>query len=114
MDALDLSLPCCDLQLEELLAFHPRRRETEDGSWESSSQSTPPNAGASSAPAFGSMDITDFKLIKPISRGSFGRVYLCEKKTTKDFYAIKARLQTLFDSTLPSFKSFKRSRLYLL
>lgn len=39
------------------------------------------------------MDITDFKLIKPISRGSFGRVYLCEKKTTKDFYAIKVRAQ---------------------
>jgi hypothetical protein len=33
--------------------------------------------------------IKDFELLKPISKGAYGRVYLCRKKTTKDIYAIK-------------------------
>ncbi|KAF9120042.1 hypothetical protein BGW39_011706 [Mortierella sp. 14UC] len=33
--------------------------------------------------------IQDFEIIKPISRGAFGKVYLARKKTTKDLYAIK-------------------------
>ncbi|OZJ04243.1 hypothetical protein BZG36_04242 [Bifiguratus adelaidae] len=33
--------------------------------------------------------IRDFEIIKPISRGSFGKVYLAKKKKTGDFYAIK-------------------------
>eukprot|EP00166_Cyanidium_caldarium_P002639 ctg_2569.g567 len=33
--------------------------------------------------------IRDFDILKPISRGSFGRVYLASKKTTGDLYAIK-------------------------
>ncbi|KAI8601934.1 kinase-like domain-containing protein [Dissophora ornata] len=33
--------------------------------------------------------IQDFEIIKPISRGAFGSVYLARKKTTKDLYAIK-------------------------
>ncbi|KAF9970220.1 hypothetical protein BGZ73_007102, partial [Actinomortierella ambigua] len=33
--------------------------------------------------------IQDFEIIKPISRGAFGKVYLAKKKTTKDLYAIK-------------------------
>lgn len=33
--------------------------------------------------------ITDFDILKPISRGAFGKVYLAKKKTTKDYYAIK-------------------------
>jgi serine/threonine protein kinase len=33
--------------------------------------------------------IRDFEIIKPISRGAFGKVYLCRKKVTKDLYAIK-------------------------
>ncbi|EIW72823.1 hypothetical protein TREMEDRAFT_25150 [Tremella mesenterica DSM 1558] len=34
--------------------------------------------------------IKDFEVIKPISRGAFGHVYLAKKKTTGDYYAIKA------------------------
>ncbi|KXN69972.1 kinase-like protein, partial [Conidiobolus coronatus NRRL 28638] len=34
--------------------------------------------------------IEDFEIIKPISRGAFGKVYLARKKTTKDLFAIKA------------------------
>lgn len=34
--------------------------------------------------------IKDFDIIKPISRGAFGSVYLAKKRTTGDYYAIKA------------------------
>ena len=33
--------------------------------------------------------IKDFEIIKPISRGAFGSVYLSKKKNTGDYYAIK-------------------------
>ncbi|KAJ9057698.1 hypothetical protein DSO57_1020171 [Entomophthora muscae] len=33
--------------------------------------------------------IEDFEIIKPISRGAFGRVYLTRKKATRDLFAIK-------------------------
>mmetsp|Transcript_18237 Transcript_18237/g.51074 ORF Transcript_18237/g.51074 Transcript_18237/m.51074 type:complete len:1547 (+) Transcript_18237:556-5196(+) len=36
-----------------------------------------------------SMCIDDFEIIKAISRGAFGRVYLAKKKSTGDLYAIK-------------------------
>eukprot|EP01113_Clastostelium_recurvatum_P044828 TRINITY_DN760_c0_g3_i2.p1 TRINITY_DN760_c0_g3~~TRINITY_DN760_c0_g3_i2.p1 ORF type:complete len:1617 (+),score=536.15 TRINITY_DN760_c0_g3_i2:260-5110(+) len=36
-----------------------------------------------------SISISDFEIIKPISKGAFGRVYLARKKTTGDLYAIK-------------------------
>eukprot|EP00698_Gefionella_okellyi_P005673 TRINITY_DN1513_c0_g1_i2.p1 TRINITY_DN1513_c0_g1~~TRINITY_DN1513_c0_g1_i2.p1 ORF type:complete len:1007 (+),score=219.75 TRINITY_DN1513_c0_g1_i2:67-3087(+) len=32
---------------------------------------------------------TDFEILKPISKGAFGRVFLARKRTTGDFYAIK-------------------------
>lgn len=35
------------------------------------------------------MSIDDFEIIKPISRGAFGRVYLARKRGTGDLYAIK-------------------------
>ena len=33
--------------------------------------------------------ITDFDILKPISRGAFGKVYLAKKKITQDYFAIK-------------------------
>ncbi|KAI8824268.1 serine/threonine protein kinase 15 [Fimicolochytrium jonesii] len=33
--------------------------------------------------------IRDFEIIKPISRGAFGKVYLARKRTTQDLYAVK-------------------------
>jgi serine/threonine protein kinase len=35
------------------------------------------------------VSIQDFEILKPISRGAFGRVYLASKKRTGDLYAIK-------------------------
>jgi serum/glucocorticoid-regulated kinase 2 len=32
----------------------------------------------------------DFSLIKVLGRGAFGKVMLCEKKDTKEIYAIKS------------------------
>jgi len=46
-----------------------------------------PSISASSRPAPPS--IRDFDVIKPISKGAFGSVYLTRKKTTGDYYAIK-------------------------
>lgn len=36
-----------------------------------------------------SPNIRDFEILKLISRGAFGKVYLAKKKTTQDLYAIK-------------------------
>lgn len=38
------------------------------------------------------MSINDFEILKPISRGAFGRVYLARKSVTGDLYAIKVTL----------------------
>ncbi len=38
------------------------------------------------------MSIEEFEIIKPISRGAFGRVYLARKHTTGDLFAIKVRI----------------------
>lgn len=35
--------------------------------------------------------IEDFEIIKPISRGAFGRVFLSRKRATGDFFAIKVK-----------------------
>ncbi|CAL8463108.1 g2642 [Coccomyxa elongata] len=40
-------------------------------------------------PSHVSVSIEDFEVIKPISRGAFGRVYLARKRTTGDLFAIK-------------------------
>lgn len=36
--------------------------------------------------------IDDFEIIKPISRGAFGRVFLAKKRTTGDLFAIKVSI----------------------
>jgi serine/threonine-protein kinase RIM15 len=46
-----------------------------------------PSVSASTRPAPPS--IKDFDVIKPISKGAFGSVYLTRKKSTGDYYAIK-------------------------
>lgn len=46
-------------------------------------------AGTSTPRAPHGMSIDEFEVIKPISRGAFGRVYLAMKKSTKDLFAIK-------------------------
>lgn len=40
--------------------------------------------------------IEDFEIIKPISRGAYGRVFLARKRATGDLFAIKVRVLTTF------------------
>ncbi|KAI9895348.1 hypothetical protein PsorP6_018445 [Peronosclerospora sorghi] len=44
---------------------------------------------ASLKPVSYRISIRDFQIVKPISKGAFGKVYLARKKTTGDQYAIK-------------------------
>ncbi|KAI8102394.1 hypothetical protein M9435_005997 [Picochlorum sp. BPE23] len=39
--------------------------------------------------AWGSVCMDDFEILKPISKGAFGRVYLARKKESQDLYAVK-------------------------
>lgn len=39
--------------------------------------------------------IDDFEIIKPISRGAYGRVFLAKKRTTGDLFAIKVLTDAL-------------------
>ncbi|KAL0210755.1 hypothetical protein P9112_009053 [Eukaryota sp. TZLM1-RC] len=57
-------------------------------SFNNAHRSRPSSAGSSSSP-HRLPSISDFEIVKPISRGAFGRVYLAVKKRTGDIYAIK-------------------------
>ncbi|SLM40643.1 serine threonine protein kinase [Lasallia pustulata] len=52
---------------------------------------TSPRLGSSSYPQARAVppSIKDFEIIKPISKGAFGSVYLSKKKSTGDYFAIK-------------------------
>lgn len=43
--------------------------------------------------------IADFEIIKPISRGAFGRVFLARKRATGDLFAIKVRIHIYMSQT---------------
>ncbi|KAI8056703.1 hypothetical protein BDF22DRAFT_207836 [Syncephalis plumigaleata] len=54
------------------------------------SASTPLSAGMSMLPGRSTApSIKDYEIIKPISKGAFGSVYLAKKHATGDYYAIK-------------------------
>lgn len=55
-----------------------------DNASQSSSVSTPLHASHKERTS-----IDDFEIIKPISRGAFGKVFLARKRTTGDLFAIK-------------------------
>lgn len=57
----------------------------------SSAPLSPRQPSASTAPVARStpVSIKDFEIIKPISKGAFGSVFLAKKKVTGDYYAIK-------------------------
>lgn len=46
-------------------------------------------SSSSASSVWGAVSIDDFEVLKPISRGAYGRVYLARKKATGDLYAIK-------------------------
>ncbi|GIL52826.1 hypothetical protein Vafri_8590 [Volvox africanus] len=47
------------------------------------------DSGTSTPRSMPGMSIEEFEIIKPISRGAFGRVYLARKLATRDLFAIK-------------------------
>lgn len=49
------------------------------------------DSGTSTPRSMPGMSIEEFEIIKPISRGAFGRVYLARKLATGDLFAIKVR-----------------------
>lgn len=69
-------------KIEELVAAHAARLEANA----ESGCATPPMGGGA---GLAGMSIEDYEIIKPISRGAFGRVYLARKKATGDLFAIK-------------------------
>lgn len=48
------------------------------------------------------MSIDEFEIIKPISRGAFGRVYLARKHATGDLFAIKVRPHAVLPPHMPA------------
>lgn len=48
--------------------------------------------------------IDDFEIMKPISRGAFGRVFLAKKRTTGDLFAIKVIIFSIASLSLMKFK----------
>lgn len=52
------------------------------------------DSGTSTPRSMPGMSIEEFEIIKPISRGAFGRVYLARKLATGDLFAIKVRRDT--------------------
>ncbi|GAA6047829.1 hypothetical protein JCM3770_004663 [Rhodotorula araucariae] len=98
IDALDLPRPTQALrrQVSQPMTLLSPTAGTHDES--ALSLSTSPGAGVLLSPRIPAAvpssrtkvsSIKDFKVIKPISKGAFGSVYLAKKITTGDYYAIK-------------------------
>ncbi|KAL9089565.1 MAG: hypothetical protein Q9159_002443 [Coniocarpon cinnabarinum] len=71
---------------------HHHRRQSSAASSEISRPGVSPHLSMTSGPPQRAAppSIKDFEIIKPISKGAFGSVYLAKKKSTGDYYAIKA------------------------
>ncbi len=82
---ITLTSPCHLRQVEELRAALPGPRL---------------ESAASAPAAAGGMCIDDYEILKPISRGAFGRVYLARKRATGDLFAIKVWFWTTVDTYL--------------
>lgn len=57
--------------------------------------------------------IEDFEILKPISRGAFGRVFLAKKRVTGDLFAIKVILYHFCCSFQITFRSRNKLRVYV-
>ncbi|KAL3473342.1 hypothetical protein BJX99DRAFT_233793 [Aspergillus californicus] len=76
------------------LALHHYRHHRRQSSTTSSDLPRPPvsphlTTASQPQPRPVPQSIKDFEIIKPISKGAFGSVYLTKKKTTGEYYAIK-------------------------
>ncbi|EPS31576.1 hypothetical protein PDE_06531 [Penicillium oxalicum 114-2] len=74
------------------LAHHHRHHRRQSSATSSDIVKPPPSPRLSSVsqqPRPAPPSIKDFEIIKPISKGAFGSVYLSKKKSTGEYYAIK-------------------------
>jgi len=81
-DLMDTKSPIIDERSKENL------RLPFDNASQSSAASTPVHVSNKERTS-----IDDFEIIKPISRGAFGKVFLARKRTTGDLFAIKVKNQ---------------------
>lgn len=83
-------MACESLEVNSPLSFSKHKENSRfllDTASPSSSVSTPISQHRERT------SIDDFEIIKPISRGAFGKVFLARKRTTGDLFAIKVRLR---------------------
>lgn len=83
-------LPGTEFSSPALIPHHHRRKSSATGS-DPNRPPPSPRLTSVSAPQARAVppSIKDFEIIKPISKGAFGSVYLSKKKSTGDYYAIK-------------------------
>ncbi|KUJ11071.1 putative Serine/threonine-protein kinase cek1 [Mollisia scopiformis] len=83
-------LPGSEFSSPALVPSHHRRQSSAAGS-DPSRPPPSPRLTSVNAPQARAVppSIKDFEIIKPISKGAFGSVYLAKKKSTGDYYAIK-------------------------
>ena len=74
-----------------MLPHHHRRQSSANNSGYGSGPPPSPRLNSVSVPQARAVppSIKDFEIIKPISKGAFGSVYLSKKKSTGDYFAIK-------------------------
>lgn len=82
-------LPGSEFSSPALVGSHHRRQSSAAGS--DARPPPSPRLNSVSVPQARAVppSIKDFEIIKPISKGAFGSVYLSKKKSTGDYYAIK-------------------------
>lgn len=71
------------------LSRHHRRQSSANSSDVTKPPPSPRLPSVSQQPRPSPPSIKDFEIIKPISKGAFGSVYLSKKKSTGEYYAIK-------------------------
>ncbi len=83
-------LPGSEFSSPAVVPSHHRRQSSAAGS-DPSRPPASPRLNSVSAPQARAVppSIKDFEIIKPISKGAFGSVYLAKKRSTGDYYAIK-------------------------
>lgn len=80
-----------DFSSPAMIPHHHRRQSSANASDQNRPPPSPRLTSSVSAPQARAVppSIKDFEIIKPISKGAFGSVYLSKKKSTGDYYAIK-------------------------
>ena len=88
------SPPLSSMEISSPITTSQRHRRQSSAASSAADLTKPPTsprlAGLSQPPARAvPTSIKDFEVIKPISKGAFGSVYLAKKKSTGDYFAIK-------------------------